>query len=95
MNCGFLKSLFDSLPVDQNCPVVILGDFNVDFQKSKEPRDVNIPGRTLKQLIEVPTTNYGSTLDNIYTDLSRDAFSYGVFESYFSDHKPIWIKIKH
>ena len=46
-----------------------------------------------KQLVQEPTTNYGSCLDYtcIYTNIQSTQI--GVLESYYSDHKPVWIAL--
>ena len=46
------------------------------------------------QLITEPTTNYGSILDRVYTNIQDAVIHVGVLESYFSDHKPIYLCIK-
>ena len=67
--------------------VIVVGDFNVDLKKKE------VPFQALKDMKQhVPTTDYMSILDHIYTNIVD--IQTGVFESYFTDHKPIWIKLK-
>ena len=69
--------------------VIVLGEFNVDLKKKEVPFQAL---KDMKQHIQAPTTDYMSILDHIYTNIVD--IQTGVFESYFSDHKPVWIKLK-
>lgn len=44
---------------------------------------------SLKQLIVQPTTAYGTILDHVYTNIATEK----TLESYYSDHKPVFIII--
>jgi hypothetical protein len=46
-------------------------------------------GNNLRQLVTVATTDYGSCLDHLYTNMSEEQISAAALESYYSDHKPI------
>jgi hypothetical protein len=47
-----------------------------------------------KQLIQSPATDYGSALDHIYTNIPDENIkSAYTLESYYSEHKPIFIQI--
>lgn len=75
-------------------PTIIIGDFNQDFLQSSSfasyMQNEHMPH--YKQLINTPTTDYGSCLDHIYVNFdSLHLVCYGTLESYFSDHKPIYI----
>lgn len=77
---------------DQNCLKLILGDFNVNKNKLLEYMTVT---NKYTQLVTRNTTDYKSLIDHIYTNISdQDILLSGVLESYFSDHKPIFIKLK-
>ena len=53
-------------------PTIVLGDFNIDLAiDSVLPVFLNHQ-YSLKQLIMVPTTDYDSILDHIYTNLPAD-----------------------
>ena len=71
-------------------PSVILGDFNIDHVKTN-PYGIL---QNYRQCITNPTTDYNSLLDHIYTNMDQEQIRCGVFESYFSDHKPIWAELK-
>lgn len=71
-----------------------MGDFNLDFNKIKDLPAFLQYTYSLDQLITKATTNYQTTLDHIYTNIDiRLINSSGVLESYFSDHKPIFISL--
>lgn len=79
-------------------PTIIIGDFNVDALESNEGKQLhNLLLTTFKyqQLIHTYTTDYRTALDHIYINASALIAGSGVLESYFSDHKPIWISIRH
>lgn len=71
-----------------------MGDFNLDFNKIKDLPAFLQYTYSLYQLITKATTNYQTTLDHIYTNIDKRLInSSGVLESYFSDHKPIFISL--
>ena len=78
-------------------PAISLRDFNIDLlnlsadQKSLTSYMVD---QGYKQLLMQITTDYHSQLDHIYTNIQGLIQSSGVLESYYSDHKPIFICIK-
>ena len=53
-----------------------------------------IEKRGYTQLIKQYTTDYRSLIDHIYTNIPHFVQSSGVLESYFSDHKPLFISWK-
>ena len=69
--------------------IIVIGDFNVDLSKRRLQFHA-LQGMT--QHIKSPTTDYNTVLDHIYSNIT--SVETGVFESYHSDNKPIWIKIK-
>ena len=81
----------------QGKPAIIMGDFNVNLLEDSSQRsallsEMNNIGYT--QLIKEVTTDYGSMLDHIYTNTQNFVSHVGVLESYFSDHKPIFLCLK-
>ena len=46
------------------------------------------------ELINQYTTDYRTRMDNIYTNVPQCVQSAGTLESYYSDHKPIYIFMK-
>lgn len=45
------------------------------------------------QLLKVPTTDYKTGLDHVYTTIDASVLAYGVLESFYSDHKPVYVTI--
>ena len=73
---------------------IILGDFNVDQNKasSEQLQLQNLMRKNgYHQYINGPTTDTGSLLDLIYTNLTT--VQTGVLEVYYSDHKAVWIAL--
>lgn len=93
-----LKHLFDNEFDDVNDPVIILGDFNFNLLDNISERNAIYKYLTQErnciQLINQFTTNYKTQIDHIYTNLTERVVLSGVLESYFSDHKPIFVSIK-
>ena len=79
-------------------PTVILGDFNIDLLKSSSERKALMQNLTdyrgYSQLISQFTTDNRTSIDHIYTNIPHVVHSSGVLESYFSDHKPIFVCLK-
>ena len=68
---------------------VIMGDFNTDWyeQSTRELMSQLLPG--FIQIVSVPTTDYSSTLDHVYTNIPAASVDCFVNEAYFTDHKPV------
>lgn len=79
-------------------PAIIFGDFNINLLETKSPQTVNFLSSMKQcgftQLINTMTTDYGSLLDHIYTNVPNLVSHTAVMESYFSDHKPIVLALK-
>ena len=92
-----LKHLFDNVFDDSNVPLIILGDFNINlFEKESEGNAIYKYLTQEKQCVQIInriTTDYKTQIDHIYTNLQERVQSSGVLESYFSDHKPIFISV--
>ena len=75
--------------------VVILGDFNINLlEPSSEQKAIQrymIEERGYTQLIKQFTTDYKTQIDHIYTNIPHLVQSSGTLESYYSDHKPIFV----
>ncbi len=86
-----------------NTPSLILGDFNEDLMpgcSNKIPHFMErfgfnlVTGLNSKQ--QVPTTDYGSCLDHIYTNIKPELmrlFLYEVCDTYYSDHDVTYVSI--
>lgn len=77
--------------------IVIFGDFNKDLQKEKNQHNKGV----ICEKLHVRNISLGATTDNkthidwCLTNLSKEYKQYDCvkYESYFSDHKPIWFNI--
>ena len=89
------KTVFSELfkHVDMSEQVVVMGDFNIDIKKSSALPDYMRRTYQLDQIIDLPTTDSGTCLDQIYTNIGRHIIKVGTMESYFSDHKPIFVTL--
>ena len=92
-----LKYLHFTTLSDPNIPVIILGDFNVNLNQDASDKNTLckylIREKQYIQLINQVTTDYKTQIDHIYTNIPEKVRSSGVLESYFSDHKPIFVSL--
>lgn len=69
-----------------------MGNFNLDFYQAQVLASFLYSKYSLSKLISIATTNDDSILDHVYTNLDKKLiYMSGVLESYFSDHKPVFI----
>ena len=92
-----LKHLHSTILDDQNTPVIILGDFNVDLNEHVSDKNTLckylMAEKHYVQVIDQFTTDYKTQIDHIYTNIPQRVKNSGVLESYFSDHKPIFVSL--
>jgi endonuclease/exonuclease/phosphatase (EEP) superfamily protein YafD len=78
-------------------PVIILGDININFMENASNKNsickYLIEEKQYVQLINQITTDYKTQIDHIYTNVPERVKNSGVLESYFSDHKPIFVSL--
>ena len=90
-----LEHLHQTILTEPQTPVIILGDFNVNFMEpSSEQRALvkyMITQKGYSQLIKQYITDYKTQIDHIYTNIPHQVQSSGALESYYSDHKPIFV----
>ena len=76
-------------------PIVIPGDFNVNLlEPSAEQNHLTSYMRGYRgytELINKYTTDYFTQIDHIYANVPQLVSSFGVLESYYSDHKPVYV----
>lgn len=85
--CSFLSNFSSDA-------IVLMGDFNFDTTVNKSLSQLFTEKYRFKQLISAVTTDYGSCLDHIYTNLNcNQVVSSGTVESYYSDHKIIYLAL--
>lgn len=92
-----LNHLHNTVLTDPNIPLVILGDFNINLMENNSEQKsllkYMITGKGYSQLINQYTTDYRTQIDHIYTNIQQYVKSKGTLESYYSDHKPIFISL--
>lgn len=92
-----LNHFHNTVLTDPNIPVVILGDFNINLMENNSEQKsllkYMITGKGYSQLINQYTTDYRTQIDHIYTNIQQYVKSKGTLESYYSDHKPIFISL--
>lgn len=91
-----LKKLHTIISV--TIPTLIIGDFNVDlFQHTSDKNNLLsllVKSFHYRQVVNAVTTDYQSCLDHIYTNIAaKDVVSSGILESFYSDHKAVWITL--
>ena len=73
---------------------VIIGDFNVNWMNELERRllhNLFVTEQKYKQLISHYTTDNRTVIDHIYTNIPDLYLTSGILETYFTDHKAIWV----
>ena len=71
-----------------------LGDFNINWFVEIEKRplyNLLVRDKHYKQLISTSTTDSRMVIDHIYTNISNVTIQAGVLETYFTDHKAVWV----
>ena len=93
-----LTHLYNSVLIEPTIPTVLLGDFNIDLMhantKQKALTKYLGTDKGYTQLINQYTTDYHTQIDHVYTNVPQYVQSAGTLESYYSDHKPIYISMK-
>ena len=97
--CQFKKFMRESIPdiENQSCQtnVFILGDFNINSDKEVQLKD-KILNKFNFQFVNPNgfTTDRKTTIDWIITNTKTIEYKTYIYESFFSDHKPLWLSIK-
>ena len=74
--------------IDKMKPLVIIGDFNVSVTQSMNRiQEYMLRKLNCSQLNHKPTTDYGSTIDLVFTNCAGEV---GTEEAYWSDHKLLY-----
>ena len=74
--------------------ILVCGDLNEDMSKSRGIIEF-LRSKNLHMLSQIePTTNAGTTIDAVFGRLKDFSFECTIYESLFSHHKPIVIRIK-
>ena len=96
------QAIAETLHVNTITPddnVIILGDFNINWLVETERRplfNLLVRDKHYKQLISTYTTDNKTLIDQIYTNIkSHWDIQAGVLETYFSDHKALWVSFSN
>ena len=83
--------------VDHSNNNIFIGDFNVNWLIEVERQsiyNVMVRDNGYRQLINNSTSDNNTLIDHIYTNIVNVETLSGNLETYFSDHKAIWISCK-
>lgn len=89
-----MNYLLDTVIPNTETPALILGDLNVNLMEvSSEQKTLTclIQKRNFTQLLNQFTTDYRTQIDHTYTNMPNHVLTAGALESYYSDHKPIFV----
>jgi exonuclease III len=88
--------LFNRMRLTERSPLIISGDFNIDLlQPSNASRQKCsfFSTRLLRQCVEYHTTDYGSLLDHVWTNLQPTQLGVSMQEAFWSDHVPVLLSL--
>ena len=94
---SLLTAIRTTLVENSSSQVIFMGDFNINWLDEVERRslyNVMINQNGFEQLISSCTTDNGTLIDHLYTNLIEEDVQAGTLETYFSDHKAIWASVK-
>lgn len=76
-------------------PHIFMGDFNLNFSQIQGLPTFLYSNYSLSQLVSTSSTNYNTILDHVYTNINKNLIHFsGVLETYFSDHKPVFLALR-
>lgn len=89
-----LRNIIKSHASNPNA-IVLACDFYVDNSKLDTFAKYTLKEFNLRYLQTGRTTDYDSALDHIYTNILPIQINFwGTLESYYSDHKPIYVSLE-
>lgn len=76
---------------------IIIGDFNIDVFQNESSFEICLKRLQFSRAIDpaISTTNFNTQIDIIFVNDKITFYKAGVYESIFSDHKPIFIGINN
>ena len=92
--CSALREVVRESASDENA---IIGDFNVNWLSETDRNpiyNVMVRDNSYVQLISDYTTDNKTIIDHIYCKTTSQSVNSGILETYFSDHKTIWLSYK-
>jgi exonuclease III len=87
---------FDRMRLTERSPLLIVGDSNVDLlQPSNASRqECSFSStRSLRQCVKYHTTDYGSLLDHVWSNLRPMQIDVSIHEAFWSDHVPVLLTL--
>ena len=75
---------------------IIIGDFNVNWlnkQQMSGLHNLMVSEYGYCQVVNDYTTCNRTIIDHIYTNIGRNYIDVGILETYYSDHKAVWIGV--
>ena len=95
--CQAIGETLNTIKPDSN--IIILGDFNINWLVETERRplfNLLVRDKHFKQWISTYTTDNKTVIDHIYTNIkSHLDIQAAVLETYFSDHKAVWVSFSN
>ena len=94
---SLLAAIRATLQENHSSNVIVIGDFNVNWFDEVARRslyNLMINENALEQFISTCTTDNGTLIDHVYTNMIKEEVQVGTLETYFSDHKAIWASVK-
>ena len=95
---GRMKQVINHLRtvISLHTKTIHMGDFNQDALNNAPVVQYLCTNFNYLQLINMQTTDSDTCIDHIYTNIPcTDLQSYGTLESYYSDHKPIYVTVRN
>lgn len=85
------------MTIEQNEEVVLCGDFNENFADVDRTKNFLIRDFKMEMLSNkaLPTTDAKTTIDAVFGHLKKKQSEVFVYESYFSFHKPIVLRMSN
>jgi endonuclease/exonuclease/phosphatase (EEP) superfamily protein YafD len=99
---SFLQHLEDFLHLQQrlrmsaDSPFLLCGDFNIDLlQTSTDPdkESLLLSSYALYHYVQVHTSDFGSMLDHVWSNIPPLRLQVSMQESFWSDHVPILVSL--
>jgi endonuclease/exonuclease/phosphatase (EEP) superfamily protein YafD len=76
--------------------LLLCGNFNVDFLQSGREAEQEcsmLSSYALYQYVQVHTSNFGSMLDHVWSNIPPSSLRVSMQESFWSDHVPILVSL--
>lgn len=88
---------FKTSRFSDSTPLLLLGDFNIDLLKNSPERKALedlLFAHHCHQLVREHTSDYGSLLDHVWTNLPPSDVRVQLLDTYWSDHVPVSVQLR-